>query len=332
MKRKFICWGTMALLMTLFACKKENSLEKNFEGKSVELNVSVHTGQTKASVIGAETDINKLDVLVFNRASGLLEAHASAVSSSSLSMTCTTGDKTIVALANSNLNLASVASLSQLKQLKSNLLDNNSSAFIMEGASDKTISSSASVEIELRRIVSKVQILAVENALSLAQYSSEPITIKSIYLINLVGDKPVLGNYTASDPIAQWQNFRTNQLSSNTMISDLVNETISHEQTREKNHIFYCLPNPVVNDTDADDTANRHTRLVVEAQIGESVYYYPITLPIVEQNKIYTISKLKITQLGYSQADEKDSATQSMEFTVVVKDWEETISMNDYII
>ena len=97
----------------------------------------------------------------------------------------------------------------------------------------------------------------------------------------------------------------------------------------DKKNTFYCYPNPESNDNFSSTWSPRHTRLVVEALLGDTRYYYPVTLPEIESNKIYDVN-LKITRPGSSLPDiEVDKF--AVGFTVQVKDWEIGASVSEEI-
>jgi len=75
-------------------------------------------------------------------------------------------------------------------------------------------------------------------------------------------------------------------------------------------HYLYCYPNPVTKDTHGGKTFTpRRTRLVVEAELGSHLYYYPIDIvgtgDVLKQNTSFVISKLTITGPGVENPDDE---------------------------
>jgi hypothetical protein len=95
-------------------------------------------------------------------------------------------------------------------------------------------------------------------------------------------------------------------------------------------HHFYCYPNPHKDDTFAADQWNpRPTRLVIEATLGDVLYYYPVSLPVLEQNTRYHVS-LHIVRPG-ATSPEQDMEKYAVSFKINIEEWKETDDVTETI-
>jgi hypothetical protein len=59
--------------------------------------------------------------------------------------------------------------------------------------------------------------------------------------------------------------------------------------------------------------------LVIEATLDGTTYYYPVSIPIIQSNKTYTISELKITVPG-SLSPDIPVSKQAVKGTITIAD------------
>ena len=261
-----------------------------------------------------ETALKSVQVFVFN-SSNNLEAYQSATTGS-VNLTCTKGAKTIAAVVN-GATLSGIKTLSELSGTVSQFSENSAEGLVMYGTTAQTIETNTSVTLEVARLAAKVVIGKITNNISMTQYQGSPITINAIYLINVAGDAKFTGAYTPS----LWLNQSENSASADNLYYENPSSlTIAHNASDASGHYFYCYPNPTSEDSTASEWSARHTRLVVEATVGGQTCYYPITLPVVNANTVYTVSELKITMIGTDSPDVVD-AKGSASFTITVAPW-----------
>ena len=261
-----------------------------------------------------ETALKSVQVFVFN-SSDNLEAYESATTGS-VNLTCTKGAKTIAAVVNGEA-LSGIKTLSELTGTVSKFSENSAEGLVMFGTVTKTIETNTSVTLEVARLAAKVVIGKITNSIKMAQYQGSPIAVKAIYLINVAGDAKFTGAYTPSLWLNQSKNSET---ADNLYYEEPSSLSIAYGKSDESGHYFYCYPNPTSEDSTASTWSARHTRLVVEATVGGQTCYYPITLPVINANTVYTVSELIITMIGTDSPDVVD-AKGSASFTITVTPW-----------
>ena len=94
--------------------------------------------------------------------------------------------------------------------------------------------------------------------------------------------------------------------------------SVVNEEAYSTQHTFYCYPNKAA-DSDATSWSPRRTRLVLKTTLGTDTYYYPVTLPELENNKSYEL-ELTITRPGSDNADMPVSF-EDCAFEITVKPW-----------
>ena len=324
--RKNVVNALGAIVGVVFAaCSEKAGLEEAMSSDMVALEISVPIAHTKVTSAADETSISNYQVFVYD-ASDHLEAYVNQ-NSSSISLECTVGTKTVVVLCNAPA-IEEVTTLSDMMKLKSSLSDNEIGSFVMSGRVSSVITtSSTGVTVPVSRLVSKVRLSKLETEFEIPQYQSMPFKVSSVYLINVPADK----YYITTGSVTEWYNKTIYDSSDdNSLLFDGMGDMlVTSSASYDKKNTFYCYPNPESNDNFSSTWSPRHTRLVVEALLGDTRYYYPVTLPEIESNKIYDVN-LKITRPGSSLPDiEVDKF--AVGFTVQVKDWEIGASVSEEI-
>lgn len=301
---KKICVAAFAAL-ALTGCNENGAeLQDVPSGEKIQLTVNVPEGSTKVTGTPADAKVNDVQVFVFDRY-GVYET-SSRASGSSLSLTCTSGEKQIMALVNAPQETG-VSEISELRSRISELKDCTAESIVMSGEITKTLTASSSITMQVERIAARVAISRIKLDFEQEQHRQLPFSVKAIYLINVAGDRVYLGSGTPS----VWFNKAKYiaQTSPDFLYDAVTAGDIANGSTYSKEHFFYCYPNV---------TATK-TRLVVETEIGGHTYYYPLTLDEVEANTAYTFD-LTITRLG-SDSPDVPVEDGSVKFIVTVKDW-----------
>ncbi len=317
MKCEFFVAAVAAL--ALASCSGELVDEPGMQGELVDVEIAVSCGLTKAVGVtdDSEKKVNSLQVFVFGEGDKL-EAYKAESSSNSLKMGIFSGKKNIYALVNAD-SLKGVSDydtfISQVSDLKGNRTDN----FVMSGKTNFDVGTKdVVIPIEVRRLVSKVSLVKVENRLA-PVYEGLGFKVVKAYLINVVGSMPCFPGGKISDESVVWYHKRG--YSEKDGISALAYDDYSNTNVAAAAvHDFYCYPNPTAADNSGKDgwTA-RYTRLVVEIELGGKIYFYPIKLPNLEQNTAYDVT-LAVTRPGSSDPDvpyDPDAAT----VNVTVAEW-----------
>lgn len=319
MKKKFLLPAVLTAI-TALACTNEPILPTMVSEESVELTVSIPGDAfTKASSAGAESAVGRLQVFVFRASDGALEATASS-SSSSLTMSTTTGRKTVAALVNAQD--ISVTTFSELESTVSDLKDNSLQNMVMYGRDDRDITADAEVNITVTRQVAKIVIQKITNDISQPEYASEPMSIDEIFVLNAAGN--ALISRDSYSP-TKWYNFREKEVSGecDALLCDVLSgRSLACHESLSGTYTYYCYANPTAEDSSSDGSDARFTRLVVKATIAGRTAYYPMSIENIEANHVYTITELKITRLGSDDPDVPVTTAEAA-FTVTVADWED---------
>lgn len=324
MKTFFKALCAVSVGMVMFGSCQEKITDEAV-GEKVYFDVSVSSVETKLTGSVNEATISNYQVFLYNDA-GVLEAYVRKTTSD-LSLECTVGIKTIVVLANAP-SMTDCSTLSTLLAKTSSLKDNSAGAFVMVGKISQTISkTTTSVPVQVTRLVSKVRLSKLEVAFEMPQYQSQTFKVSSVYLINVPADR----NYFTSSTASTWFH-KSKYISSDAcslIYDDMKGVTVSSTAPYTSQNTFYCYPNTTESDSFSTTWSARHTRLVVEATLGSTTYYYPVTLPVMASNKIYDVN-LKITRPGATKPDaEVDKFAAG--FTVSVKDWETGTTVSEEI-
>lgn len=318
----FLC----SLILTAVGCSKENIVEGNHENDaSFPLEITIPLSKTKVTDIKDEEKINSLQVFVF-RNNGALEAYAKSTANTA-TVECTNGVKTILAIANAP-DITDVTTKDEMDLKVSNLKENSKGSFVMYGAVTDTLSvSTKKLSIPVTRLVARVSIQKITNGMKAPQYADIPIMLKRIYLINVAGNMLYKDTKYNEENVENvftptiWYNigvFKNTDFPALLGTEEFMNISLTKTAPYVTTHYFYCYPNPSTSDTTPGKPG--YTRLVVEVQIGEMTYYYPITIKGIQNNHTYNISELVITRLGSDSPNVPVTSTQAT-FDVTVNPW-----------
>lgn len=322
MMKKIIFFASAALaaFMTM-SCNKQDTVAPKTAQLTVNLDgVTVGSMSTKAtSALSTESDLYNVQLFVFN-SDGSLDAYASG-NTSSLIMKVTTGTKDIYAVANAP-SLSSITTKSDLlNRVCSLAYALNPGYLTMVGNASTNVTGDMSLNIVVSRIASRISISKITNKMSSAQWQSQAFVITKIYVINAV----VYNEYGLSPCHSDWfaNKMQYDAPSFDDILYDNVSSgTVAYNSSYSDPHYFYVFPNTTdpASDVFGGEWSSRCTRLVVEATLGGTPYYYPITIPSISNNRTYTINELTITRPGSSSPDVPVS-TASATFTISVADW-----------
>lgn len=316
MMKNFInVFGALCVGMTMFnACQEKLSV--GTEEEKVTVQISVPSTDTKITGSVNEAAVSNYQVFLYDDA-GVLESYVQK-STSDISLECTVGSKTVVVLVNAPA-INDGTTLSGLTSRKSLLSDNSAGDFVMTGMVTETITKSmTSLTVQVSRLVSKVKLSKLEVDFEMPQYQSQEFKVSSVYLINVPADR----NYFSSSAPSVWYHKMayTSSDACALIYDNMDGVNVSSSTPYQTQNTFYCYPNPESGDSFSTTWSARHTRLVVEGTLNGTRYYYPVTLPQMESNKIYDVS-LKITRPGATKPDaEVDKFAVGV--SISVKNWE----------
>ena len=342
MKKFFLFAAVAASTLFLASCNKEDS-RKSDNGDCgcipAELTVGIRSASsgTKATgVAGDATDeakVNTLQVLVFR--GDALDAYGTISNSTEITLSCTAGERVVYALVNGQ-DLQEVQTKTAFLAKISKLSDNSLTSYEMIGVKDVTLPQSNTITIDVNRFASRVVIKKITNNLTSPALQALEFGVDEIYITNVAGDckfSRIVGTSkeSAQTPYSPtiWYNKLKNE-SANQIAAfhkDAPEYTIAYGSSKSISHYFYAYPNPSeASTTAAADFVNggewsaRRTKLVLKCHIGPDTYYYPIILPVLENNKSYEINELTITRPGSDSEDAPVSFADAT-FEVNVIEW-----------
>lgn len=315
MKNFSLCALAAGALLFAASCNKIESAPAPApqDTQPCTVTFSVYDAATKATTTN-DAKVNSLQVFVF--LGDNLDVYGSSATSS-VSLECTPGSRNIVVIANGP-DLHTVTTKTAL--LATTSLMANSSVTSMEMVGTKTVTLSAAnktVSVPVSRLGARVVVSSIKKNFSSAALQALTFKVKRIYLVNVAGDcKYGGGSYTPT----VWFNRMKHDAEQSAMTLDSPDATVSAGTKYSTVHTFYAWPNPTSADSEATTWSARHTRLVIEAQLGSDTFYYPITLPALESNKSYNIDEVSITRPGSSSPDVPVSFL-DCSFSVTVTGW-----------
>ena len=301
---KKMFFAVLAAVAVIGCNKNDVEMPDLQSGEKIQLTVNLPQRATKVTGEPVDHEVNDVQIFVFDK-NGLFET-SSRATASTLSLTCTTGEKKIVALVNAPIE-SSITNIAELRARTSDLSDCSADHIVMSGELTEVLTSSTTVTMQVERLAARVAVSQITTDFELEAHQNLSFEIRSIYLVNVAGERAYLSDNTPTTWYNKGQYVAATSLE---FLRDVVGSgRISNGESYDTEHYFYCYPNA---------TATK-TRLVVEAEVGGYTYYYPITLNAVEANTAYTYN-LTITKLG-SNSPDVPVADGTVNFTVTVKDW-----------
>lgn len=313
--KKIFCLAP-ALVLTLSACDRNGVVDalKNTDTEPVEVFFGISGNGVKSTSVAedstGEAKVSGLQFFVFR--DGNLDAYKSVQNTTSTTISCTAGPRTVWAFANCP-DFSAVTTEAELRAKVSLLASNSTDSFEMSGSKDVEISAGSSVDVEVSRVVSRIVLKKVTADFKSAALSGKTFKINSIYLVNVAAKSDYLlpSDYAPDAFFNLGSNLSgTEEAKVKGLIYDECNSTVSGG-VYDTPHYFYAYPNP---------GTTVSTRLVIEAEIGDEKNYYPITLPALSRNNSYEINELVITRQGSDDPDVPVSFT-DVTFSITVNPW-----------
>lgn len=323
MKKSFVM-AAAAVSMAAFAisCNKSEVASENItDGKTAEISVRVSSSAFTGKAVLSEDNerkINNVQVFVF-RTNGALDAYTSSDTKSDIKLNCTTGSKTIKAVVNAP-DLSSISKMEDLQNSITSLTDNSLTNFVMTGSEDLDVKTDQSLTINVSRIAARLAIEKVSVNFTSQAYRNMDLKIHRIYAVNVAGNT----SYDLSAAPTVWHNQRALQTGAPDamLMDDVADVIVTEEKPYTTGSYFYVYPNKVSEEPQDEAASARPTRIVVETILGETTYYYPITIGNIAANTKYTISNLTITRPGSLDPDIPVTSKECL-FTISVNNWSE---------
>ena len=298
---------------------------------NVEVVFSVLGEATRGTGTAGEAAVDSWTLLLY-RDGRLAEAGTSS-SGSAIRKTLPAGGYTAFAVVNPppSFDPAGFPDPGALAGAESALGDNAPGRLVMAGSRSVTVPvPDGSVQrIGVDRLVCKAGIRKVAVQFTDPGLAARPFRLKGIYLTNCYGKSRYGSDWTAEGILSDasaWYNRMG--FHSEAGVDGLLAETgldipVTADRPHTQEHVFYYYPNPLPAslDTRSGTWTRRKTRLVLEAQIGDRTYYYPVTLPESQRNRTYLIEEAVIRKLGSLDPEKDEPGVIDVTFSTSTDDW-----------
>ena len=332
MKTQFMI--AMAAMLMVCSCTKEKTIENATDSQESVVHIQLKNDEmTKASGAGHgvqadDNNIKTLEVFIFRvnegqDDDGMLDGYKKFSGSeletlSDLEVKTTTGRKKIYAVANSHKeNWAGVLTRELFEEQTADLFQDNVKDFVMVGSNEVTLQLATTVPIVLKRMVARVQLNSVVAAFRGTPYEGSSLTNVKAYLTNVQGEKYLFDGSGDNLKVVNSKGYKEADLVGCTMSGMLYEELAAsiNDSGHTTPHYFYCYENNLTEETDTD----RFTRVVIEADLNGTTYYYPVPVKGLERNCCYSLD-VKIQRPGSLDPD-KDVELGTLELTIEVLGW-----------
>lgn len=279
--------------------------------------------QNKTKAGDSALEINTLDILVFRKNGGVLEAYNRS-QGTQVTANVTVGVPChyyVVANAPEGV-LDKMPSEFSFLASEWKLTDAEG-GIAMVGGGESTFDKESSIKVYLDRLVSRVSLEGITPRFLESSYKTAEVILKRIYLINVNGTCPY-SKIPAEGNL--WYNKLKLEKLTGILADCLVSEsgmTITGPGKISDSFVFYCCPNPVdngVNSLTNPEWSVRNTRLVIELSIDGVANYYSIDMPAMACNTNYIVSNAVLTGPGSDHPD-KPVSRSAISFLITVNSW-----------
>lgn len=273
----------LALTAGLTACETQNCtecIEEERQPSTLTLSLDAATVKSTDTPVDAEDNaINTVDVFIFTGGEesspgyGLLDTYCRFEGTDIMEIRTTTGPKKICAIVNAkSQDLGSITALSQLKETVASLQDETFGNLTMYGEQDMILEVQTNASITVSRLISRVTVSSVRTRFAGTPYEGVQLSNCKVYLINAHADKLLAGGNATAEPLILNQGSLVHSdmesLAQPDMLADDIIGTIGDAGYTTK-HYLHCYSNGT-----SDIPAS--TKLVLQADINGTTYYYPI--------------------------------------------------------
>lgn len=330
-------WCTGLCFLTLAACQPADPPCPENEPATLTLTLtSADTRTTVSQTQEQDNSIVTLDVFVF-RNSGDGNADHRTLDTyrrfqgdglDNLSLTTTTGPKTICIVANAHTgDFNGITTLDEFRKLTALLQHEELGSFTMYGEASATLSLTNKISVTLSRLVAKVSVTGIRTRFDGTPYQGQVLTGARLYLINAHGKKILYNNHAPAAPVILNRNAYSgtdvNACTEAGLIADEITGNIDGSGHSVAHH-FYCYENHT-------EESAETTKLVLEAELNGVTYYYPIPVnqrgygwtegsPAgVTRNTAYSLG-ITVTRPGSTDPNEP-VVPGTVELTITAEDW-----------
>ena len=305
----------------------------------VEVVFSVLGETTRGTGTAGEAAVDDWALLLYR--DGRLTETGTSYSGSAIRKTLLEGEYTAIAVVNppTDFDPAEFSDPDALAEAVSHLSDNAPGRLVMAGSRTVTVPvpEERVQRIDVDRLVCKAEIQKISVQFDNPDLAARPFRLKGIYLTNCYGISRYGSDWGVEEVLsdaAVWYNRMGFQAAAG--VDGLLAETgldipVSAGGPHTQEHVFYFYPNPwsPILDTRSGNWGRRMTRLVLEAQIGEQTYYYPITLPASQRNRTYRIEEAVIRKLGSLDPEQDVPGAIDITFSASPDDWYPTYNVTE---
>ncbi len=349
------------LLNTLMGCKNEVEYDLPCEESTLRLCISnLHSNRTKTLYSSPDEfptesndqNINTLEVFVFHNTgtasnNGKLDVYKkfSAEELSTLSdliVKTSTGKKEIYVIANSHItDWGGVTTLLLFQSKVAQAVKENFADFTMTGSITENLTITSTVTIPLSKLVARIEVRSIKTSFEGTPYLGKTLSEARLYLTNVIGEKLLFNGGTPADPkVLNQKGLKAADIAACSipgMLADVITSEIGEgEGAYSKSHLFHCYENIIA----TESAENGFTKLVLEAKLDGTLYYYPIVINRegfgyisgvkgVQRNHWYLID-ITILRPGSTDPDkvlEKGSVT----ITITPANWDKIDSGNQLL-
>ena len=351
-----------------FSCAK-GAPDEQFPGDSSgRVCLSLSDGdETKVSGMEYERDEKPLThwaFFVFEKSTGALACRGTVRDATRVEKTLPTGEYELYVIGNypqtgsRQVDISSIASISQFMALKSGLADNVPGAFVMAGNRSFTVEKTPpdeapqTINLRMKRLVSKLTLVSITRSFTSPSLGAKQLKLKHIYLTNVYTEACYGEDFDLATirerGNALWYNrmgwHGEGSLAASDAADLLTGErnldvVLPQGGTQTIGCSLYYYPNPMLPSLDNHSetwTGPRCTRLVLETELGGKTYYYQATLPKDDghaplvRNTSFSVS-CTLTQLGYTDPEQEIPGLMEITFEpdVPLGGWDPTITVTE---
>lgn len=296
MKKLSIIGVILSLLLSLYSCEKPACLECP-DGEPSTLSISLASDGTRSSIENTQAEDNTIttvDVFIFRNTPSTsadyqkLDTYKrfSGAAVEDLTLTTTTGPKTICIIVNEHTNaFKGVTDLTKFRALVTNLKDELVGSFTMYGEAEETLGATTSVTLSVKRLISRVGVTTIKTDFAGTPYADMTLSNIKLYLVNAHAQKVIYNNASSpSTPLVYNTTELVGEDANSTTEANLIYEPLTgtiDDTGISTPYFFYCYSNET-------DDMTECTKLVLQADLDGVTYYYPI--PVHQENYGYTSS------------------------------------------
>ena len=288
MIKKLFCVAIIALATA--ACSKEEAAKEmsSTEKATIHLSVSPYeiiTKNTNANHANNKylDSVRTIDVFVF-RDGGALETYkhfdvnsADGINLSDLPVDATLGNKTVYVLANAKqTSWSGIVRENNLLSLAVPLKQESLANFTMAAKTNVNVQDNQTVNVVLKKLVAKVVVKGIKTDFAGGPYEGMKLRYCRLYLTNISGSKTYMGDDPSEKVTLNARGYSAEDNAGCLMTALFAEDApgLIGDDGYTTVHHFYCFENLLESET----TTDKFTRLVLEANLGGTVYYYPVDI------------------------------------------------------